>query len=132
MMHRFSHPGVFTVSVECSTSDWRVTAEKNITIQEPVRVLNVLGCYSTNVSTEGSKCNVFHDGPVHVQVKVEQGKSVKYQITLPQKCNYQKRNSNIIIPPIKQEQMFLMQFFWMRSCFQTHPRKEGPHPTTSH
>lgn len=82
-MHRFSHPGVFTVSVECSTSDWHVIAEKTITIQEPVRELNVIRCYSTNVSTDGNKCNVRYDGPVHIQVKVKQGESVKYQITLP-------------------------------------------------
>lgn len=84
-MHRFNHPGVFTVSVECSTSDWHVTAEKTITIQEPVRELDVIRCYSTNVSTDGNKCNVLYDGPVHIQVKVEQGECVKYQITLPQK-----------------------------------------------
>lgn len=83
MMHRFSHAGVFQVSVVCSTSDWHVTAEKTITIQEPVRELNVISCYSTNVSTDGSRCNVLYDGPVHIQVKVEQGESVKYQVTLP-------------------------------------------------
>lgn len=99
MMHRFSHPGVFTVSVECSTNDWCVTAEKTITIQEPVRELNVIRCYSTNVSTDGNKCNVFYDGPVHIQVKVEQGESVKYQITLPQKVNYQKLHNDVILPP---------------------------------
>lgn len=79
MMHKFSHPGVFTVSVECTTSDWRVTAEKTITVQEPVRRFGVIRCYSSNMSTDGNKCNVFHDGPVHVQVQVEQGESVKYR-----------------------------------------------------
>lgn len=82
-MHRFSHPGDFVVSVECSTSDWHVTAEKTITIQEPVRELNVIRCYSTNVSTDGNKCIVLYGGPVHIQVKVEQGEYLKYQFTIP-------------------------------------------------
>lgn len=77
MMHKFSHPGVFTVSVECATSDWRVTAEKTITIQEPVGEFNVIRCYSRNMSTDGNNCNVISDGPVHIQVKVEQGESGK-------------------------------------------------------
>lgn len=98
-MHRFSHPGVFTVSVECSTSDWRVTAKKSITIQEPVRELNVISCYSTNVSTGSNKCIVLYDGPVYIQVKVEQGESVKHQITLPQKANYRNLHNDIILPP---------------------------------
>lgn len=79
MMHRFSHPGVFTVSVECTTSDWRVTAAETITVQEPVRQFGVIRCYSRNMSTDGNKCNVFQDGPVHVQVQVEQGESIKYR-----------------------------------------------------
>lgn len=78
MMHKFSHAGVFTVSVECTTSDWRVTAEKTITVQEPVTQFGAIRCYSRNVSTDGNKCNVFHDGPAHVQVQAEQGESVKY------------------------------------------------------
>lgn len=85
IMHRFSHPGVFTVSAECSTSDWRVTAEKTITIQEPVRDLKVIRCYSTNLSADGAKCTVLSDRPVHIQVTVDQGQSVQHQITLPQK-----------------------------------------------
>lgn len=79
MMHRFSHPGDFTVTVECTTSDWRVTAEKNITIQEPVGEFAFIRCYSRNMSTDGNKCNVLHDGLVNIQVQVEQGEFVKYQ-----------------------------------------------------
>lgn len=131
MMHKFSHPGVFTVSAECSTSDWRVTAEKTITIQEPVRDVNVIRCYSTNLSTDGNKCNVLYDRPVYIQVAVDQGKSVEHQITLPQKLTVKNCIMIYFFPLIKQEQMFPMQFFVMTSCLQTHPRKEGPHPTTS-
>uniref|UniRef100_A0A3Q3GQB0 Polycystic kidney disease protein 1-like 2 n=1 Tax=Labrus bergylta TaxID=56723 RepID=A0A3Q3GQB0_9LABR len=35
VMHKYSQPGVFMVGVECTTSDWHVTAQKAITIQEP-------------------------------------------------------------------------------------------------
>lgn len=77
-MHKFSRPGVFTVKVECSTSDWRVTAQRNITIQEPVGQFVVIKCYSRNVSTGGAKCNVLHGRPVQIQVMVERGETVKY------------------------------------------------------
>lgn len=76
--HKFSLPGVFTVGVECSTSDWHVTAQRAITIQEPVGEFGVINCYSRNMSTNGTKCNALHGSPVQIQVMVERGESVKY------------------------------------------------------
>lgn len=78
VMHKFSRPGVFMVRVECTTSDWHVTAQKAITIQEPVREFDVIKCYSSNMSTDGTKCNVRHGGPLQIQVMVEAGKSVQH------------------------------------------------------
>lgn len=78
MMHRFTHPGVFTVSVECSTSDWHVTAQRAITIQEPVREFGVIRCFSRNMSTDGTKCNALNGEPVHIQLMVERGESVRH------------------------------------------------------
>lgn len=95
-MHKFSHPGVFTVSVECTTSDWRVTAERTITVQEPVRELGVIRCYSRNMSTDGNRCSVLRDGPAHVQVQVKQGEFVKY---LHQKTIEKLRNDVVLSPP---------------------------------
>lgn len=76
VMHVFNRPGVFMVGVECSTSDWHVTAQKSITIQEPVGEFGLITCYSRNMSTDGPKFNALHGRPVQIQVEVEAGKSV--------------------------------------------------------
>eukprot|EP00066_Takifugu_rubripes_P019390 XP_011608656.1 PREDICTED: polycystic kidney disease protein 1-like 3 [Takifugu rubripes] len=71
MMHKFSHPGVFTVSVECTTSDWRVTAEKTITVQEPVQVEQ-----GTNISY-----GILLDDQLLANSSVDRG-TTPYNITL--------------------------------------------------
>lgn len=73
-MHKFSRPGVFLVSVECTTSDWHVTAQKAITIQEPVRDFGDIRCYSINGSNDGAKCHAQFGQPVHIEVMVQKGK----------------------------------------------------------
>lgn len=73
VMHRFSRPGVFTVGVECATSDWRVAAQKTVTVQEPVRQISVTKCYGRSGSTHGTKCYVLHGTPVQIQVMLEAG-----------------------------------------------------------
>ena len=78
MMHKYTQPGVFVVRVECTTSDWRVTAQKAITIQEPVGEFGVIKCYSRNISTDGTKCNMLYGRPAQIQVIVDKGESVKY------------------------------------------------------
>ncbi|XP_044057560.1 polycystic kidney disease protein 1-like 2 isoform X2 [Siniperca chuatsi] len=80
VMHKFRRPGVFMVGVECTTSDWHVTAQKAITIQEPVGEFGVVKCYSRNISTDGTTCNALHSRPVQIQVMVEAGTNVSYSI----------------------------------------------------
>ncbi|XP_023806866.1 polycystic kidney disease protein 1-like 2 [Oryzias latipes] len=80
VIHKFQHPGVFTVEVECSTSDWHVSAEKSITIQEPVGGLSVTRCYSRDVATDGTKCNALLSMPVYIQLQVEAGTNVSYTV----------------------------------------------------
>lgn len=75
IIHKFTHPGVFMVEVECSTSDWHVTAHKSITIQEPVGDFSVIKCSGQNVSTGGTKCNALFGRPVQIQLSVEAGES---------------------------------------------------------
>ncbi|XP_062418001.1 polycystin-1-like protein 2 [Pungitius pungitius] len=79
-MHKFTRPGVFMVGVECTTSDWHVTAQKAITIQEPVGEFGGIKCYSRNVSTEGTECNVHSGTPVQIQVTLRAGTNVSYTI----------------------------------------------------
>ncbi|XP_061738629.1 polycystin-1-like protein 2 isoform X1 [Nerophis ophidion] len=79
VMHMFKKPGLFVVTVECSTSDWHVTAKKSITVQEPVGQFGDIKCYSTNTSEGGTNCTLFYGGgPVEVQVTVEAGTNVTY------------------------------------------------------
>uniref|UniRef100_A0A3Q1BIH9 Polycystic kidney disease 1 like 2a n=1 Tax=Amphiprion ocellaris TaxID=80972 RepID=A0A3Q1BIH9_AMPOC len=71
IIHKFTRPGVFMVGVECNTSDWHVTAQKAITIQEPVGEFLVIKCYSRNISTEGTKCKALYGTPVQIQLMVK-------------------------------------------------------------
>ncbi|XP_033504613.2 polycystin-1-like protein 2 [Epinephelus lanceolatus] len=80
VMHKFTRPGVFMVIVECTTSDWHVTAQKVITIQEPIGEFGVIECYSRNTSTGGTKCNALHGRPVQIQVVIEAGTNISYTI----------------------------------------------------
>lgn len=77
-MHKFSHPGVFMVGVECTTSEWHVTAQKAITIQEPVGQFGVIKCNGRNISIGGTKCNALYGRPVQIEVMVETGESVRH------------------------------------------------------
>ncbi|KAK5935294.1 hypothetical protein CgunFtcFv8_020669 [Champsocephalus gunnari] len=80
VMHTFNRPGVFMVVVECTTKDYRVTAQKAITIQEPVKDVGVIKCFSRNMSTDGTKCNALNGRPVKIQVIVTAGTNVSYSI----------------------------------------------------
>ncbi|XP_077451223.1 polycystin-1-like protein 2 [Stigmatopora argus] len=81
VMHTFKTPGDFLVTVECSTSDWHVTAQKSINIQEPVGQFGDIKCYSTNTSKDGTNCTLLYTGgPVELQVTVETGTDVDYML----------------------------------------------------
>ncbi|KAM4597252.1 polycystin-1-like protein 2 [Fundulus diaphanus] len=80
IIHRFRRPGVFMVGVECTTSDWHVTAQKTITIQEPVGEFRAVQCYGSNATTDGTKCNALYGGPVQIQLGLETGTSVTYTV----------------------------------------------------
>uniref|UniRef100_A0A3B5LUV7 Polycystic kidney disease 1 like 2a n=1 Tax=Xiphophorus couchianus TaxID=32473 RepID=A0A3B5LUV7_9TELE len=69
--HRFQQPGVFVVVVECTTNDWHVTAQKSITIQEPIGEFRVAKCYGSNVTTDGTKCNILYGSPAQIQLGLE-------------------------------------------------------------
>uniref|UniRef100_A0A668V1H7 Polycystic kidney disease 1 like 2a n=1 Tax=Oreochromis aureus TaxID=47969 RepID=A0A668V1H7_OREAU len=80
IIHKFTHPGVFLVGVECTTSDWTVAAQKSITIQEPVGDFSVIMCNGQNMSTGGAKCNALFNIPIQIQLAVEAGTNVSYTI----------------------------------------------------
>lgn len=74
MVHKYTRPGVFMVGVECTTSEWHVTAQKAITIQEPIGEFGVIMCYSMNQSIDGANCKTLYGSPLQIQVEVEAGK----------------------------------------------------------
>ncbi|CAM9305445.1 unnamed protein product [Lampetra planeri] len=80
VIHSFSSPGVFTVTVQCSTSEWHVTAQRDITIQEPVGDFSDITCYGRNASENGTICSVLHGQPVDIQLTVAAGTNITYTI----------------------------------------------------
>ncbi|XP_064867230.1 polycystin-1-like protein 2 [Oncorhynchus nerka] len=80
VVHKYTRPGVFLVGVECTTSEWHVTAQKAITIQEPIGEFGVIKCYSMNQSTDGANCKALYGSPLQIQVEVEAGTNVTYKV----------------------------------------------------
>uniref|UniRef100_A0AAY4BIJ4 Polycystic kidney disease 1 like 2a n=1 Tax=Denticeps clupeoides TaxID=299321 RepID=A0AAY4BIJ4_9TELE len=78
--HMYKDPGVFTVEVECTTSDWHVTAQKVITIQEPLVNFSDIKCYSSNQSTNAPNCKALQDSPLTIQIEMEAGTNITYTI----------------------------------------------------
>ncbi|XDV17446.1 hypothetical protein PO909_023300 [Leuciscus waleckii] len=69
VVHKYSRAGVFTVGVECSTSEWHVTAHKIITIQEPLGEFGTIKCHSMNQSTDYTNCKALYNNPLKIQVE---------------------------------------------------------------
>ncbi|XP_063044343.1 polycystin-1-like protein 2 [Engraulis encrasicolus] len=80
VVHQYKQPGVFTVGVECSTSEWHVTAQKTITIQEPLGEFGVVHCYSADQITTGPNCKALANTPFTLQVELEAGTNVTYKV----------------------------------------------------
>lgn len=130
VMHKFNQPGVFKVGVECSTSEWHVTADSIITIQEPVGEFGVIRCFSGNTSTDGTKCNALSGEPASIQIVVERGEPVTHNRGY---CLRDILYFCMIMPfPLFQEQMFPMQFTMATIWLSTPLWTEGLHPTTWH
>uniref|UniRef100_A0AAZ3QXC4 Polycystic kidney disease 1 like 2a n=1 Tax=Oncorhynchus tshawytscha TaxID=74940 RepID=A0AAZ3QXC4_ONCTS len=83
VVHKYTRPGVFIVGVECTTSEWHVTAQKAITIQEPIGEFGVIKCYSMNQSTDGANCKALYGSPLQIQVEttlLSTGTNVTYKV----------------------------------------------------
>ncbi|XP_028812925.1 polycystic kidney disease protein 1-like 2 [Denticeps clupeoides] len=80
IIYQYQTPGVFTVEVDCSTSGLIMTAQKNITIQEPLGEFGAIKCYSINNSMNSEKCVALHGNPVTIQVELKAGTNVTYKI----------------------------------------------------
>lgn len=74
VVHRYQQPGVYTVTVECSTSEWHVTAQKTITIQEPAGEFSTIVCHSSNQTTNRENCKGLKHQALSIQVQLQAGK----------------------------------------------------------
>ncbi|RXN17626.1 polycystic kidney disease 1-like 2 [Labeo rohita] len=80
VVHKYSHAGMYTVMVECSTSEWHVSAYRSITIQEPLGEFGTIKCHSMNQSTDYSNCKAHYNNPLRIQVELDAGTNVTYKI----------------------------------------------------
>ncbi|XP_069755541.1 polycystin-1-like protein 2 [Narcine bancroftii] len=77
MTYQYQIPGVFTISVECTTSEWHVTAQKMVSIQQPISGFGIK-CYSANQSEDINDCTVQYGNPLWIQLIVEEGTNITY------------------------------------------------------
>ncbi|XP_078399147.1 polycystin-1-like protein 2 [Cetorhinus maximus] len=78
--HRYSTPGLFTINVECTTSEWHVTAQETVSIQQPISGFGIIKCCNVNQSEDINNCTVLYGDPLWIQLEVEEGTNVTYVI----------------------------------------------------
>uniref|UniRef100_UPI00398F81D5 polycystin-1-like protein 2 n=1 Tax=Pristiophorus japonicus TaxID=55135 RepID=UPI00398F81D5 len=78
--HRYMTPGLFTINVECTTSEWHVTAQKTVSIQQPISGFGIIKCYNVNQSEDINNCGVLYGDPLWIQLEVEEGTNVTFVI----------------------------------------------------
>ncbi|XP_068549884.1 polycystin-1-like protein 3 [Anas acuta] len=78
--YRYSSPGEFTVFVECTTSEWHVTAQRRVIVQDKLDELSLTGCYSQYESGNGSPCRTLYREVLWIQVELNGGNGVTYVV----------------------------------------------------
>ncbi|XP_048461921.1 polycystic kidney disease protein 1-like 2 [Rhincodon typus] len=78
--HRYMTPGLFTINVECTTSEWHVAAQKTVSIQQPISGFGIIKCCNVNQSEDNNDCSVLYGDPLWIQLEVEEGTDVTYVV----------------------------------------------------
>uniref|UniRef100_A0A670IRP6 Polycystin 1 like 2/pseudo n=1 Tax=Podarcis muralis TaxID=64176 RepID=A0A670IRP6_PODMU len=96
--HRFTSPGEFTIFVECTTSEWHVTAQKLITVQDKMDELLVTGCFSKYEVGNTSHCRTLYEEVLWIQVELNGGSGVAYTVLADNKTLLESRVKEGIAP----------------------------------
>lgn len=78
VVHKYSHPGTFVVAVECTSRDMQITAQKIMTIQEPVRAFGVIMCYAGKLSFHATNCKALYGETFQIQMELKAGSFQDY------------------------------------------------------
>ncbi|XP_042283303.1 polycystic kidney disease protein 1-like 2 [Thunnus maccoyii] len=80
VVHKYTHPSVFNVAAECTGNDIHITAQKIITIQEPITEFGVIRCNAGDLSFQAANCKALYGKPFKIQIEVKAGTNVTYRI----------------------------------------------------
>ncbi|XP_033373170.1 polycystic kidney disease protein 1-like 2 [Parus major] len=80
LTYRYSSAGEFTVFVECTTSEWHVMAQRQVTVQDQVDQLSISGCYSQYETGNSSHCRTLYGEVLWIQVQLSGGNGVTYSM----------------------------------------------------
>ncbi|NWI42071.1 PK1L2 protein, partial [Picathartes gymnocephalus] len=78
LTYRYSSPGEFSVFVECTTSEWHVMAQRQVTVQDKMDQLSITGCYSQYETGNSSHCRTLYGEALWIQVQLSGGNEVTY------------------------------------------------------